>query len=67
MEADDKVNILVIDDLAENLLAMRLILESLGQNVVTARSGREALRCLLERDFAVILIDVNMPGLTPVR
>src|SRR4029079_1727544 len=50
-------------DLAEKLLAMETILEELGENVVTARSGREALRRLLERDFAVILLDVNMPDM----
>jgi signal transduction histidine kinase len=60
---DDKANILVVDDLADNLLVMRSILEELGQNVVTARSGAEALRRVLECDFAVILLDVNMPGL----
>jgi signal transduction histidine kinase len=61
MGAEEKVNILVVDDLQENLLTMRMILEDLGQNVITARSGREALRWLLDQDFAVILLDVNMP------
>jgi signal transduction histidine kinase/DNA-binding response OmpR family regulator len=60
---DDKANILVVDDLPENLLAAQSILEELGQNVVTARSGAEALRQVLERDFAVILLDVNMPDM----
>jgi signal transduction histidine kinase/DNA-binding response OmpR family regulator len=63
MVAEDKANILVVDDLPEKLLSMELILQDLGQNVVTARSGREALRRLLERDFAVILLDVNMPDM----
>ncbi len=44
-------------------MAMETILADLGQNVVTARSGKEALRCCLDQDFAVILLDVNMPGL----
>ena len=57
------VNILVVDDLPEKLLVYETILEGLGQNVVTARSGREALRHLLEREFAVILLDVNMPDM----
>jgi signal transduction histidine kinase/DNA-binding response OmpR family regulator len=57
----EKVNILVVDDLPEKILAMELILAELGQNVVPARSGREALRHLLHQDFAVILLDVSMP------
>src|SRR5437588_7920841 len=61
--AEDKVNILIVDDLPEKLLAMQVMLEELGENLVTARSGREALRCLLEQDFAVILLDVNMPDM----
>jgi signal transduction histidine kinase/DNA-binding response OmpR family regulator len=61
--ASDKANILVVDDLPEKLLATELILEDLHQNVVTVTSGREALRRLLEMDFAVILLDVNMPGM----
>jgi signal transduction histidine kinase/DNA-binding response OmpR family regulator len=60
---DDKANILVVDDLPEKLLVVGSILEELGQNVVTARSGPEALRRVLEYDFAVILLDVNMPGM----
>ena len=44
MSTDEKVNILVVDDLPEKLLVYETILEGLGQNVVTARSGREALR-----------------------
>src|SRR4051794_5891205 len=60
---DDKVNILVVDDLPEKILAMELILEELGENVISVRSGREALRQLLVYDFAVILLDVNMPDM----
>jgi signal transduction histidine kinase/DNA-binding response OmpR family regulator len=56
-----KVNILVVDDIPEKHLAMRVVLEELGENVVSATSGREALRKLLEQEFAVILLDVNMP------
>src|SRR5881392_2998790 len=63
MDTREKVNILVVDDLPEKLMAMELILEELGQNVVTAPSGREALRKLLTQDFAVILLDVNMPDM----
>src|SRR5438270_6934475 len=63
MTTSDKINILVVDDLPDKLLALRTVLEGLGENVVTARSGREALRRLLEQDFAVILLDVNMPDI----
>lgn len=63
MQKEEKVNILVVDDLPEKLLVIDTILEGLGQNVVKARSGREALRCLLDREFAVILLDVNMPDM----
>ena len=63
MTAADKINILVVDDMPDKLLALRTVLEGLGENVVTARSGREALRQLLERDFAVILLDVSMPDM----
>jgi signal transduction histidine kinase/DNA-binding response OmpR family regulator len=59
--ASDQADILVVDDLPEKLLVYETILHGLGQNVVTARSGREALRFVLEREFAVILLDVNMP------
>jgi two-component system, sensor histidine kinase and response regulator len=58
-----RVNILLVDDTPENLVALEAVLSSLGQNVVKARSGEEALRLLLRQEFAVILLDVNMPGL----
>lgn len=56
-------DILIVDDLPEKHLVYRASLEDLGQNIVAVTSGEEALRLLLERDFAVILLDVNMPGL----
>ncbi|WP_298926497.1 response regulator [uncultured Ramlibacter sp.] len=59
----DKVNILVVDDLQEKHVVFRTILDELDQNVVSARSGKEALRCILEMEFAVILLDVNMPDI----
>ncbi len=60
-KASEPVNILVVDDVPEKILAIEATLTDLGQNVVKASSGREALRCLLKDDFAVILLDVNMP------
>src|SRR5579884_3245175 len=56
-----KVKILLVDDRPANLLALETILEDLGQEMVRANSGKEALRHLLTEDFAVILLDVNMP------
>ena len=58
-----KANILVVDDLAEKHLVFGSILEELNQNVVHARSGKEALRLILKMEFAVILLDVNMPDI----
>src|SRR5881409_1763580 len=57
----EKVNILLVDDKPAELLAHESILADLGENLVRATSGREALECLLRQDFAVILLDVNMP------
>ena len=56
-----KANILLVDDRADKLMAIEAILSSLGQNIVKARSGKEALRHLLTMEFAVILLDVSMP------
>lgn len=60
---DLKANILVVDDRADKLLALEAVLTGLGQNLVQARSGKEALRHLLKQDFAVILLDVSMPSM----
>lgn len=57
------VKVLVVDDLPEKLLVYRSILEEPGVEVVTARSGQEALTRLLRDEFAVILLDVNMPAM----
>jgi signal transduction histidine kinase/DNA-binding response OmpR family regulator len=61
--AAEKVNILVVDDLPEKHVVFRTILDELGQNIVSARSGQEALKFILEMEFAVILLDVNMPDI----
>jgi signal transduction histidine kinase len=63
MQPEKSVNILVVDDRKENLLALEAILGPLGHNIVKAKSGQEALKCLLQQDFAVILLDVHMPGI----
>src|SRR5205085_8539408 len=58
-----KVNILAVDDNPDKLLALEAVLSELGERIVTANSGREALRALLNDEFAVVLLDVNMPGM----
>src|SRR5438093_7204704 len=60
-QAGGKANILLVDDRADKLLALEAILSSLDENLVKARSGKEALRELLRQEFAVILLDVSMP------
>src|SRR5256714_8050119 len=57
------VNILLVDDRVENLMALEAVLQPLGLNLIRAQSGEEALRRLLHDDVAVILLDVQMPGL----
>jgi PAS domain S-box-containing protein len=60
-------DILVVDDQADSLVALETVLAPLGHPVVTAGSGEEALKRVLERDFAVIVMDVRMPGLDGVE
>jgi signal transduction histidine kinase/DNA-binding response OmpR family regulator len=62
-ESNQKAQILVVDDRQDKLLAFRSILEELDQTIFTARSGEEALKLVLEHEFAVVLLDVNMPGM----
>jgi CheY-like chemotaxis protein len=63
MMDQDKVNILLVDDQPAKLLAYEVILKELGENLVKASSGREALEFLLRNDVAIILVDVCMPEL----
>ena len=62
-EPDDVTSILIVDDLPEKLLVFETVLQELGQNIVSVRSGSEALREILRTEFAVILLDVNMPDI----
>jgi len=63
MLSDSKVNILLVDDHPTNLIALEAVLCGMGQNLVKAHSGEEALRCIFNDDFAVILLDVQMPDM----
>lgn len=63
VEPQDKVNILIVDDEPANLLAVETLLASLGENVLKAESGRQALRLLLRNEVGVVLLDVHMPGM----
>src|SRR6266478_6670098 len=59
--AQDRAKILLVDDTPENLISLEAALEGLGQELVLAPSGMQALRHLLEDDFAAVLLDVKMP------
>jgi signal transduction histidine kinase len=62
-EIEEKVSILLVDDQPQRLVAYRAILADLGLNLVCAGSGREALEQLMDREFAVVLLDVSMPDM----
>ena len=62
--SEPKASILLVDDTPANLLSLRAILEDLGQNLVEARSGEEALQRVQADEFAVVLLDVLMPGIS---
>jgi CheY-like chemotaxis protein len=59
--SDEKVSILLVDDHVENLVALEALLTDLGQNLVRVQSGLDALRLLLHQEFALIILDVDMP------
>src|SRR4051812_42648526 len=58
-----QAKILLVDDEPKSLFALQELLSTLGQNLMIAQSGEEALRLALKNDFAVILLDVRMPGI----
>src|SRR6185437_14791222 len=62
-EIEEKVSILLVDDQPQRLIAYRAILADLGLDLVCAHSGREALELLMDREFAVVLLDVSMPDM----
>ena len=61
MAVGQPVRILAVDDTPAKLLALSAVLTELGQEIHTASSGREALRLLLQHEFAVVLLDVHLP------
>jgi len=63
MSARNRVNILMVDDQPAKLLSYEVILDELGENLIKATSGREALQLLLQNEIAVVLMDVSMPEL----
>src|SRR5512142_1799578 len=62
-EETGRVKLLLVDDDPDNLLALQAILEPLGQELMLAQSGTDALRMCLDHDFAAILLDVRMPNM----
>src|SRR3990167_6348283 len=59
----DNIALLLVDDRPENLTALQAVLGPLNVDLVTATSGNDALRHTLKRDFALVLLDVQMPGM----
>src|SRR5690242_5906199 len=58
-----KASILIVDDKPNNLFALAQMLDGLDENIVQATSGADALRCLLRQDFAIVLVDIQMPDM----
>ena len=63
LDETDRMNILIVDDKPANLLALRKILVKPGLNIIEASNGNDALALVLEHDFALILLDVQMPDM----
>ncbi|WP_394434219.1 response regulator [Streptomyces sp. SGAir0957] len=61
--SDERASILLVDDMEDNLVALEAVLGSLNEPLVRARSGEEAMKAILRRRFAVILLDIRMPGM----
>jgi len=61
--ADERAGILLVDDMEDNLIALEAVLGSLDEPLVRARSGEEAMQALLRQPFALVLLDVRMPGM----
>lgn len=59
----DKVPVLIVDDLIQNIMALEALISDMGFDIISAQSGNEALRLSLKHDFALILLDVQMPGM----
>ncbi|MBY8340940.1 response regulator [Streptomyces spinosirectus] len=60
---EERAGILLVDDMEDNLIALEAVLGSLNEPLVRARSGEEAMKALLRRHFALVLLDVRMPGM----
>jgi CheY-like chemotaxis protein len=60
---DERASILLVDDMEDNLIALEAVLGSLNEPLVRARSGEEAMKALLRQHFALVLLDVRMPGM----
>ncbi|MFJ9627930.1 two-component system response regulator [Streptomyces sp. NPDC091280] len=59
----ERASILLVDDMEDNLIALEAVLASLNEPLVRARSGEEAMKALLRQSFAVVLLDIRMPGM----
>ncbi|CCK30114.1 two-component system response regulator [Streptomyces davaonensis JCM 4913] len=60
---EERAGILLVDDMEDNLIALEAVLGSLNEPLVRARSGEEAMKALLRRRFALVLLDIRMPGM----